>query len=301
MINPIHVNTLRRTALAVAVTATLAVAGCAAAPQPPPGAAEVRTKLTRLQSDPNLANRAPAALSEAEAAVRVAEQPLAGDTELANHRVYMADRKVDIAAARAATRYAEEQRVILSQERSRERLDARTREADQARRDAETAQREAAAAGVAAAGVATAAALRNEELQRKIDELQAQTTERGLVLTLGDVLFATGRADLKPGAIGNLDRLVAFLAEYPQLAVEIEGHTDSVGSAASNQLLSERRAASVRSYLLEQGVTARRMTTAGLGESRPVADNETPSGRQQNRRVEIIIENPAQATTVTAP
>lgn len=301
MINSINVNTLRRTALAVAVTATLAVAGCAAAPQPPSGAAEVRTKLTRLQSDPNLANRAPAALSEAEAAVRVAEQPLAGDPELANHRVYMADRKVDIAAARAATRYAEEQRVLLSQERSRERLDARTREADQARRDAEMAGRDADAARAAAASDATAAALRAEELQRKIDELQAQTTERGLVLTLGDVLFATGRADLKPGAIGNLDRLVAFLAEYPQLAVEIEGHTDSVGSDASNQLLSERRAASVRSYLLEQGVTARRMTTAGLGESRPIADNETSGGRQQNRRVEIIIEKPTQATTVTTP
>jgi len=280
------------TVLTVAAAVSLTLAGCATAPVSPDGAAEVRAKLTRLQADPSLANHAPVALQEAETAVRVAEQPLSGDAALGAHRVYMADRKVEIAMAQAATRQAEDQRVKLGEERDRSRLDARTREADRANADADATR-------VAAATAASAAALHAEDMQRQIDALQAKATDRGIVLTLGDVLFTTGRADLKPGATSNLYRLVTFLNQNPDRKVEIEGHTDNVGSDDYNQGLSQRRADSVRSFLMQQGISPERISAAGMGEQRPVADNESEGGRQQNRRVEVIIANPPPAVGST--
>lgn len=270
--------------LAVAAAVAIALAACSSTPQSPEGAAEVRSKLTRLQSDPNLGTRAPLALQEAETAVRIAEQPVANDAALGAHRVYMADRKVEIAIAQSSTRYSEAQRAVLADERDRARLEARTLEADKARADADAAR-------AAAANAASAATRQADELQRQIDALQAKATDRGLVLTIGDVLFTTGRADLKAGAASNLDRLVTFLNQNPKRNVEIEGHTDSVGGDDYNQALSQRRADSVKSFLMRQGISAARLSASGLGEHHPVTENESASGRQQNRRVEIIIGN----------
>ena len=273
------------TVLTVAAAVSFTLAGCATAPLAPDGAADVRAKLTRLQTDPNLANRAPVAVQEAETAVRVAEEPLAKDAALGAHRVYMADRKVEIAMAQASTSQAEDQRVKLGEERERSRLEARTREADLAHADADATR-------VAAADAASEAKRQAEDMQRQIDALQAKATDRGLVLTLGDVLFTSGRADLKAGATANLDRLVTFLNQNPDRKVEIEGHTDNVGSDDYNQGLSQSRADSVRSFLMQQGISSERIVASGKGEQRPVADNESEGGRQQNRRVEVIIENP---------
>ncbi|MCK6369942.1 MAG: OmpA family protein [Gammaproteobacteria bacterium] len=282
-----------RKALAAAGALTLALAGCAAAPVSPQGSADVRTKLTRLQADPELAGRAPAAIKEAEVAVRTAEEPLTSkDDALGAHRVYMADRKVDIAAARASTRYAEDQRARLGEERSRARLDARTQEADLARDDAIVARGEAAAAQA----LTSYAEQQAEEMQRQIDALQAEATDRGLVLTLADVLFATGKSDVKIGAASNLNKLVGFLNQYPDRKALIEGHTDNVGSASSNEGLSQRRADSVKSYLMQQGIGSERLVASGKGESQPIANNDSTSGRQQNRRVVVVIENPPPST-----
>lgn len=379
--------------LTAATAVSLLLASCASTPTSPPGSADVRAKLTRLQSDTNLASNAPLEIKEAEAAVRLAEVPVPKDPALGQYRVYLADHAVDIATAKASTRYVEGQRVQLSDQREQARLLARTREADMARREtgiarseadkarsdaaaarasqliaaddaeqraelartesareraavaadaayqielarndaaaAHTAKEEAVAdaekqaqlaraeyererAAIAAdaanqvklarndadkeralAAEATAKAnLEAAELQRQITLLQAKTTERGLVLTLGNVLFATGRADLKSGATDNLNRLVAFLNQYPERNAVIEGHTDNVGSDVSNQSLSQRRAESVKSYLLQQGISSQRLSSSGMGESHPIADNNTETGRQQNRRVEIIIDNP---------
>ena len=273
-INPRGVM-LRKTLIATAVASVL-LAACAAAPVKPDGAAEARSKLTQLQSDPNLAGRAPVAVKEADAAVQAAEQPQA-DQELGAHKVYLADRKVEIARAQAETSFAEDQRAALSKQREEARLVARTQEAD--------------AAHLAAASSAQQAA----ELQRQIDALQAKPTDRGLVVTLGDVLFDTGRANLKVGATSNLSKLVAFLNQYPDRTVAIEGYTDSVGSEDYNQGLSERRADSVKAYLAGQGIGAIRLSALGKGESDPVAGNDSAAGRQQNRRVEVIISNPPAA------
>lgn len=284
--------------LIAAAAAAILLAACAAAPVKPDGAEQVRSKLTQLQSDPNLGSLAPVAMKAAEAAVVAAEVPNK-DIALAAHRVYIADRKVDTARAQAETRFAEDQRTALSQQREGARLDARTREADAAKSDAAMARAEGAQQKVAADAArddADAAQLAAAELQRQIDELQAKPTDRGLVLTLGDVLFATGKADLKSGATGNMNKLVAFLNQYADRKVTIEGYTDSVGSDEYNQGLSQRRAESVKSYLVGQGVGSERLAASGKGESTPVADNDTAAGRQQNRRVEVIIANPAMAS-----
>jgi outer membrane protein OmpA-like peptidoglycan-associated protein len=272
-----------RSLIAAAVGAVLIV-GCASAPGKPAGSEAVRAKLTALQNDPALATRAPLATKEAEAAVTQAEliQP---DLALAAHRVYIADRKVDTAKAQAETQVAEERRVALGKETERARLDARTREADLSRVAATEARSDANAAQVAANASEQQAA----ELQRQLEIMQAKPTDRGLVLTLGDTLFATGRSELKSGETANLDRLGDFLTKYPSRTASIEGFTDSMGSEDSNQALSERRADSVKRYLVGRGVQSARLSSSGRGENAPVADNESASGRQQNRRVEVVI------------
>jgi outer membrane protein OmpA-like peptidoglycan-associated protein len=294
---------LRRSLIATTVASVL-LAACAAAPLKPDGAAEVRSKLTQLQSDPNLASRAPLAIKEADAAVRTAEQPQA-DRELTAHRVYLADRKVETARAQAETRLAEDQRAALSAQRESARLDARTREADAAKSQVASARAEGAEQKLAAdqarsesdAAHVDAANSQQQttELQRQIDALQAKVTDRGLVLTLGDVLFESGRADLKTGTTGNLNKLVVFLNNHPDRSVAIEGYTDSVGSEDYNQALSQRRADSVRSYLVRQGIGSGRLTASGMGMSDPVAGNDSAAGRQQNRRVEVVVSNPPAA------
>jgi len=287
--NTVKINHARIAGILVFATAvSFLVASCATAPQNPPGSAEVRSKLTALQSNSSLADQVPVELREAEAAVLAAEAPVGKDVALGAHRVYMADRKVEIATARASTRYAEDQRAELSQARDDARLNARTQEADRARRETATAQ-SATDAALASAAVAAKEA---DELQRQIDVLQAEATDRGLVLTLGDVLFGTGRSDLTSGGTNTLDKLVVFLNNYPDRNVVIEGHTDDVGSHEMNQTLSQHRADSVKFYLVQQGIRHKRLAASGMGETQPIADNQSPSGRQQNRRVEVIINNP---------
>src|SRR5690242_10808314 len=134
---------VRRTLIATAAASILLTAACTTAPVKPDGAAEARAKLTQLQSDPNLASRAAAAIKDADAAVRAAEQPEV-NKELAAHRVYLADRKVDTAKALAETRFAEDQRAEISAQRDSARLDARTHEADAAKGQAATARAEGA-------------------------------------------------------------------------------------------------------------------------------------------------------------
>jgi len=143
---------------------------------------------------------------------------------------------------------------------------------------------------------AAAAQPQAAELDRQLEPLQTMPADHGLVLTLGDVLFTSGRADLKPGATGNLNKLVNFLARYPDRTVAIRGYTDSLGGEEYNQGLSERRANSVKVYLAAQGIDSTRLSAAGMGQSDPAAANDSAAGRQQNRRVEVIVNPPAAST-----
>jgi outer membrane protein OmpA-like peptidoglycan-associated protein len=290
---PIHYP-LARTLIAAAIAVTL-FGGCATVDKKPAGSERVRAKLTTLQSDPALANAAPVAMKEADAAVQEAEQ-VEKDPELVAHRVYMADHKVDTARALAETQHAEAQRKMLGEQSEKARLQARTNEADRAKMDATVARSDAETARTAAeAARVDAMTARNDsaELQRQLAEMQAKPTDRGLVLTLGDTLFATGKSELKSGATANLDRLTAFMNEYPQRTAAIEGFTDSMGSEEMNQSLSQRRADAVKGYLVGRGVGSDRLSASGRGENSPVADNESAAGRQQNRRVEILINQDA--------
>ena len=283
---------------AKAMTAGLAamlLAACATAPERPDGADAARSRLTELQADSQLASRAPIAVNEAELAVRAAEQPNE-DEELAEHLIFMADRKVAIAWARAQQRLAEDQREMLTEQRDSARLESRTTEANRARREANVARDDAEVARGEVEVAQEAARKAGEDaqgLRDEITELNARATERGLLVTLGDVLFATGKADLRVAQSGNLERLASFLNRYEDRDVVIEGHTDDVGSADANHGLSQRRADAVKTYLVSHGISADRLTSSGKGEGSPVADNGTAFGRQQNRRVEVIISNAA--------
>jgi len=270
-------KTLRlRTPILIAFTSLLILGGCASAPKTPEGAVEARAKLTQLQNDPTLASKVSVAIRTADTAVKEAEIPRK-DKALSDHLVFIAGREVDVAWAQAKTRQLEDQRAGLTEQRNAERLDSRTREADQARLDADMARED------------------SEALRREIAELNAKETERGLVVTLGDMLFETGNSQLKGNAAENLAKLSSFLKAYPDRTLMIEGHTDNVGSDDSNQSLSQRRAESVRMYLLEQGISSNRLSAYGKGESSPIASNDSVSGRALNRRVEVIIANSSAA------
>jgi len=303
-------SSFTRTLVVLAVS-TAILSACATAPMKPAGSAEVRAKLSQLQSNPDLANRASVAIKDADAAVRAAETPRQ-DEPLARHLVFMADRKVDTARALAETSLAESQRTQLAEQRETARLDARTHEADTAKLqaavaradgaeqklDAEKSRADADAARANAASSQLQASEQQQraaDLQKQIDGMNAKVTERGVVLTLGDVLFTSGQASLQPSAAGNLNKLVTFLANYPDRTVMVEGHTDSVGTEDYNQGLSQRRAEAVKSYLVGQGVGPIRLTALGKGEAGAVASNDSPDGRQQNRRVEVVISNPPAA------
>lgn len=138
---------------------------------------------------------------------------------------------------------------------------------------------------------AEAAKAEMESMRSRLSDLEAKQTERGLLITLGDVLFEFNKSELKAGGERNLLPLAEVLKERTDQLVIIEGHTDSVGNHAYNMTLSEKRAQSVTQYLIGQGVDASRITTTGLGPDFPIADNATSEGRQLNRRVEVILPN----------
>jgi len=149
------------------------------------------------------------------------------------------------------------------------------------------AQQQAQAA--AAMAQANAAQDRVRALEAQLRDMEAQQTERGLLVTLGDVLFAFNKAELSAQAAPRLDKLANFLKQFPDRKLLIEGYTDGVGTDAINQKLSERRAAAVQSALVTRGVAPDRITVRGYGKEFPVADNASPEGRAMNRRVEIVI------------
>jgi outer membrane protein OmpA-like peptidoglycan-associated protein len=255
---------------------------------------QARTAYAEAQHTPEMVAQAPVALQEADQALRRAERVWADDQDTAevNHLAYLTTQRVEIAKTVTEKKRAEARIQQANQDRERVLLEARTREAQGAHQEADRAQQQAQTA-TAQAQTATAqaqtATAQAQQLQQELAALQAKQTDRGLVLTLGDVLFETGKADLRAGALRNLYPLVTFLQKYPERQVMIEGHTDSVGSESSNLDLSQRRADAVRAFLLHNGANASQITARGYGKTSPVASNDTAAGRQQNRRVEIII------------
>ena len=198
------------------------------------------------------------------------------------------DRALAETARLAAEAQAQQSRAAAAQlERDRAAAEAARAQAESARLAAE-AQAQQARAAVEQAD-REKAALRDQLRQQLNQVLDTRETARGLIVNLSDVLFDTGSATLKPGTREKLARVSGILLSHPDLTMQIEGHTDSVGEAVYNQRLSENRADSVRAYLVAQGIAATSVTTSGFGETQPVTSNETPAGRQQNRRVELVV------------
>lgn len=264
--------------------AMLALA-CATPPEPK-GLLEAQAAYKQAEASANIQKNASVELYEARRALERAESEWKrkGDVEETEHLAYLAQRRVEVAELWASGRGAVEEAEVLRRQLA-EGTRAMVSSAEAARAQAETARTEAEAARRAA----VEATERESRLREELSDLQARETARGLELTLGDILFDVDKASLKPGAMQKLYQLVTFLKQYPDRAVLVEGYTDSTGSDAYNQSLSERRAESVRSFLIENGIDAKRVLARGYGKAYPVAGNDTAEGRQRNRRVDIVI------------
>ena len=223
------------------------------------------------------------------------------EAERARREMGKARDEAEIARMKAGKAMSEAEQARMAAAADAEKAAIAKREAEQARMaaaaDAEKAaiaKRQAEQAKSVAEEEAAKAARAKAEadvLMRELSELKAQQTERGIVLTIGDVLFATGKADLSSDANRSVATLAEFLKKYPKRDVLIEGHTDSVGKDDYNMVLSRKRADSVKYKLMEDGIEAGRIATVGYGKKFPLASNDTKAGKAQNRRVEVIILN----------
>jgi outer membrane protein OmpA-like peptidoglycan-associated protein len=282
-------KTTRASLLVVTVAAILS--GCASTPDRIDELEAARAIVPQVESSPR-AGVAAKNISEArkylDAANAAAKKGQEGD---AKFNANLATAQAQIANEKILTAQAQESIEKGKIEREKVLAEARSLEAERAKQQAQAANQRALSAEEQAAMLAQRSQNLEQQaqsLEQQLKDLQMKRTERGLVLTLGDVLFDTGKSSLKPGAYGTIDRLAAALKDVPTRSVMIEGHTDSVGSEEYNQSLSEQRAAAVQSALLQRGVDSSQVKTAGMGEGLPVAGNDSPSGRQQNRRVEVI-------------
>lgn len=260
------------------------LSACASAPQRNDQLEQARAEVQTLAGNPMAQQAANSDLEQARTSLNQADSAFQQkkSPEQVNHLAYLALRHAQAGEARVAEAAARQQVAKAQEERNRIQLQARERETQAAKAEAATARNTAAAAQSELANA-----------RQELNDLQAKQTDRGMVMTLSDVLFDTGKATLKAGATRDLDRLAHALKDNPSTRVKIEGYTDSVGSDSYNQELSERRARAVADALQSRGVPADRYQIEGLGKEFPVATNDTPAGRQQNRRVEIVFSDDA--------
>ncbi|WP_229417729.1 OmpA family protein [Pseudoduganella buxea] len=283
----------RKAITPVLLSLVIAISACSSAPITTSTLDQARSDFTAAQgaSVPQLAPNEFKAASEA---LNAANSAAANREDLAKIDQLAALAKTKIATAQevARTRRAEGDLAKSGAEREQVRLQARTAEAEAARRNAEQAQRDAEAAKARAEQARAAtrdAQAQTQALAAQLAELQAKQTERGMVVTLGDVLFNTDQAVLTSGGQATVQKLANILRENTDRTVLVEGFTDSTGSTAHNLELSQRRAEAVRSALTQMGIDRSRVETRGYGEAYPVAGNATAGERQLNRRVEIVL------------
>lgn len=309
-----------RSSVVIALGGALLASACHTVPQRPAALDEARFAVDAARANPQVAALAPGELGDAATLYQEAETAFRrdGDTPEVRELGNLARQRAAI-AQEAATQEAAIQRqaaqaiAAANAERDRERVAARTAEAEAAARAAQVAEMRAEAARRAAHDAehqamsarrqlelshqdrravqerARAAEMRNSLLERQLRDLAATRSDRGLVVTLNDVLFDTGSATLRPGGQRLVARMGELLQAYPERTIAIEGFADSVGDEAYSEQLSERRAAAVRVALMESGIDGARILARGYGQAFPVASNGTPEGRQRNRRVEVVI------------
>lgn len=268
-----------------AIATAMLMAGCASAPKNIAELDQAHSNVEALAADPLVQQAASEELSNARKSLEAADIALKkGKREEVLHYSYLASQQAQTGQERISEERAKQEVAKGEAERNRVLLESRTREAEAAKAAAE----EQARTAQAQAQQAEAARQEAEAAQRQLAELQAKQTDRGMVLTLGDVLFDTNKSVLKPGADSIIDRVAAFLKDNEGTKVIVEGHTDSRGSDEYNQQLSERRAQSVADALAFRGIDRSRVEAVGRGKALPVASNDTAAGQQQNRRVELV-------------
>ena len=294
--------------LSLTLVSAAVLAACATTPEPNAMLEQARNEYRVAAADPRAQELAGGELKQASDALAQADQAWARRDPRAqvDHLAYIAKQRAAIAEETARQKGAEMAVANANAQRDRMRLAARTDEADAAHRSADTArmqseeaQRQSAVArqqaetarqqAAASQQQASDAQQRNSQLEAQLRDMNAKKTERGMVVTIDDVLFDTDQARLKPGGMRNVEKLAGFFQQYPRRTATVEGFTDSTGSSGHNQELSGRRADAVRSALVGMGVAGDRITTHGYGEAYPVAGNDNSSGRQLNRRVEIVL------------
>ena len=333
-----HNLKIRKQPLTRVAMALLLAGGLAACASNTPNAAieNARVVVGKTGAEPEVARRAPLELKAARDAIDAADRSWKNDRDdaEATHLAYVATQRAEVARLLARSRQVDDDIKDARSTSDRLRLDARTREAEQARALASNAQNQAATAqmqaresqaqavvaqqnadaatrmaaaeraqSVAAQEAAAAERVRAEqaalsadaaqqrvrELEAQLRDIEAKQTERGLLVTLGDVLFAFNKAELTGQAAPRLDKLASFLKQFPLRKLLVEGYTDGVGGDAYNNELSQRRAESIRDALAQRGVDTTRIVTKGYGKAYPVGDNGNPEGRAMNRRVEVVI------------
>jgi len=289
---------------------TVLLAACSTVPTSTATLDEARADYVAASNNPQVASYAPLEFRQASEALDRANQAAAKRESLdtIDRLAYVAKQRIATAQEVARAKSAEAEIANAGRQRDRVQLEARTAEAERARRDAAAANAQIAGANAQAAAAqqqaqdaqAQAAAAqqqaaqlaeRSARLEAILVELHAQKTERGMVVTIGDVLFATDRAELTPNGMATVRKLAEVMMQNPDRTVLVEGFTDSTGSTSHNQDLSERRAQSVAQALTSLGVPRERVAMRGYGEAYPVASNDSAANRQLNRRVEIVLSN----------
>lgn len=247
------------------LAALLMLCACGGAPKKVDSLETARAAYSEASANEVVVKHAPKELDDARDALSQGERVWNkdGKRKHADHYAYIASQKVKIATLIAQRKEDDARLENMKLERQRVQLDVRSQEVDRARAD-------------------------TLAMQAQLDAMQARVTARGIVATLGDVLFDSGEAGLKPTSAVNMDKIASFMSSYPDRNAIVEGHTDNMGDDDYNLDLSRERAASVRSALIVRGIDSTRITTRSLGEASPIADNNSASGRQQNRRVEVI-------------
>lgn len=295
MINP----TTRQVMLIAAAGALLA--GCASTPRRSPQLARARDAVQTLSSQPRAEEAAASDLKAAQADLKNADDALRNGKPMdeVNQMAYLALRHAQAGEARVDAAQAQAEVAQATQQRQQLLLEAQKHEAMTAQQQAQSAQQQVQQArnetqqarSQAQAAQQQLASERDQLKQMQQEQLGAQQTSQGMVVSLSNVLFSTGKATLQPGANLQLERLASYLKDHPKQRVLIEGNTDNTGAAALNQQLSSARAQAVAQALQLRGVQPSQFQTIGLGEAYPVASNDSAAGRQQNRRVDIVFSN----------
>jgi outer membrane protein OmpA-like peptidoglycan-associated protein len=299
-----------RTPAALAIVALMAA--CASTPTTTSLLESTRSEYRQLEQNPNVTQYAVLEMKQASDAMR--EANLSAErresTAMVDKQAYLARQKIALTDEVIKKKVADSDVAAAAKERDFIRLNQRTNEANlananaqQAQMTAQLAQEDTAVAQRKAADAQRATdearaktaqaqartAQLEAQLAAQLAELAAKKTERGIVITLGDVLFGTDKSSLTPDGLRSAQKLAEVLKQNPLRTVLVEGFTDSTGAAAYNQELSSRRAAAVRDALLQMGIAANRVSVQGYGEAYPVAGNESAANRQLNRRVEILL------------